>query len=193
MTKRRARNSALVLEAIRGPDPADFHFGESRAVPRYGQFAYGNRSKRASLGIPKEYFVARDARRKLKEPYARQFVKAGKKSGAGDRRDFPAAHGICPFAVLLCRRHLRKRARTWRATMACATAIAADAKGFQSKLIGSGRDESFGAEVQAPHHAPVPTPLSAGLLRCLLSQAQKVRTLIKRDFDEAFKTLRCDS
>ena len=71
---------------------------------------------------------------------------------------------------------------TWRATTACATACARRARATCAAMYGETRDRGFGAEVK--RRIMLGTfALSVRLLRRLLPAAQKVRTLIRRDFD----------
>ena len=92
----------------------------------------------------------------------------------------------CPLIISW---RLRRPPPTSRATTACATAIAPRACSDITDLYEKSRAEGFGAEVR--RRILIGTyVLSAGYYDAYYARAQKLRTLIARDFTEAFK--QCD-
>ena len=77
-------------------------------------------------------------------------------------------------------------ARTWRASTACATATAASTPATCVEMYEHTRGEGFGPEVK--RRIMIGTyALSSGYYDAYYGQAQKVRTLVKRDFAAAFE------
>ena len=76
--------------------------------------------------------------------------------------------------------------RTWRGLMACATGFARKDVRSLSEMYRRTRDQGFGAEVK--RRIMLGTyALSAGYYDAYYLKAQRVRTLLTRDFDDAFK------
>ena len=100
-------------------------------------------------------------------------------------------HTEYAIADLLPDRHRRGVARTSRATTASATACARPARaGLRDMYEQHARAQGFGAEVK--RRIMLGTyALSAGYYDAYYLKAQKVRTLIRRDFEQAFA--RCDA
>ena len=104
-------------------------------------------------------------------------------------RRHAASRSACRTPSTRCRRTTSSRrprpARTWRASTACATATAAADAGDLLDMYERTRGEGFGAEVK--RRIMIGTyALSAGYYDAYYGRAQKVRTLIRRDFDAAF-------
>jgi aspartyl-tRNA(Asn)/glutamyl-tRNA(Gln) amidotransferase subunit A len=79
-----------------------------------------------------------------------------------------------------------KPRRTWPASTACATALGPGVRVTLSEMYRRSRDQGFGAEVK--RRIMLGTyALSAGYYDAYYLKAQKVRTLLVRDFEEAFK------
>ena len=84
-----------------------------------------------------------------------------------------------------------RRARTSRATTACATACAPPPAASLLDLYRETRDAGFGAEVK--RRIMLGTyALSAGYYDAYYLKAQKVRTLIRRDFERVFERVDVD-
>ena len=176
------RDAALLLEAVAGYDPAD-STAVNRAVPRYAS-RLTDGVKGLRLGIPKEYFVA--GMQAEVERAVRTAILELEKSGAVIE-EISLAHTEYAVAVYYI-----------VATAEASSNLArydgmryghrADAKDLIETYRIS-RDEGFGAEVK--RRIMLGTyALSAGYYDAYYLKAQKVCTLIKRDFDEAFKC--CD-
>ncbi len=177
------RDSSLLLQAIAGHDPAD-STSATHAVPNYRDALDGD-VKGLRLGVPKEYFVSG------MQPEVEQAVRTGidtlAKNGA-TIEDISLAHTEYAVAVYYI-----------VATAEASSNLArydgmrfghrADAKDLTQTYMIS-RDEGFGAEVKRRIMLGTYV-LSAGYYDAYYLKAQRVRTLIKKDFAEAFK--QCDA
>jgi len=176
------RDCALLLEVIAGQDPVD-STSVNRPVPRFTEALTGN-VRGVRLGIPREYFVSGI------QPEVVQAVRTAiwelEKNGAVVE-EISLPHTEFAVAVYYI-----------VATAEASSNLArydgmrfghrAQAKDLTDTYMIS-RDEGFGDEVK--RRIMLGTyALSAGYYDAYYLKAQKVRTLIKRDFDEAFK--RCD-
>jgi aspartyl-tRNA(Asn)/glutamyl-tRNA(Gln) amidotransferase subunit A len=176
------RDSALLLEAIAGPDPAD-STSVNRAVPRYAS-SLTEPVKGLRLGIPKEYFVA-GMQPEVERAVRTAIVKLEKSGAVIEEISLPhTEYAVAVYYVVATAEASSNLARY----DGMRYGHRADAKDLIETYRIS-RDEGFGAEVK--RRIMLGTyALSAGYYDAYYLKAQKVRTLIKRDFDEAFK--RCD-
>jgi aspartyl-tRNA(Asn)/glutamyl-tRNA(Gln) amidotransferase subunit A len=176
------RDAALLLEAIAGYDPAD-STSVNRAVPRYAS-TLTEGVKGLRLGIPKEYFVA--GMQAEVERAARTAIRELEKSGAVvEEISLPHTEYAVAVYYLVATAEASSNLARYDGMR---YGHRADAKDLIETYRIS-RDEGFGAEVK--RRIMLGTyALSAGYYDAYYLKAQKVRTLIKRDFDEAFK--RCD-
>ncbi|MBI2361726.1 MAG: Asp-tRNA(Asn)/Glu-tRNA(Gln) amidotransferase subunit GatA, partial [Deltaproteobacteria bacterium] len=175
-------DSALMLEAIAGFDPMD-STSINALVPPYSRYLDGD-VKGLRAGIPKEYFV-RGMQTEVEEAV---------KEAIGTL----AKNGVDTVEVSLPHTEYAIAAYYIIAT-AEASSNLARYDGMKYGFRAHGRDltetyvntraEGFGAEVK--RRIMLGTyALSAGYYDAYYLKAQKVRALIKKDFDEAFKT--CD-
>jgi aspartyl-tRNA(Asn)/glutamyl-tRNA(Gln) amidotransferase subunit A len=177
------RDSALLLQAIAGHDPAD-STSVRLAVPNFAETMNGN-VKGLRLGVPKEYFVS--GMQPEVEQAVRNAIDTLAKSGA-TIAEISLPHTEYAVAVYYI-----------VATAEASSNLArydgmrfghrADAKDLTETYMVS-RDEGFGAEVKRRIMLGTYV-LSAGYYDAYYLKAQRVRTLIRKDFDEAFK--RCDA
>ena len=176
------RDSALLLEAIAGPDPAD-STSVNRAVPRYAS-SLTEGVKGLRLGIPKEYFVA-GMQAEVERAVRTAIVKLEKSGAVIEEISLPhTEYAVAVYYIVATAEASSNLARY----DGMRYGHRADAKDLIETYRIS-RDEGFGAEVK--RRIMLGTyALSAGYYDAYYLKAQKVRTLIKRDFDEAFK--RCD-
>src|SRR5438105_895370 len=176
------RDSALLLEAIAGRDPGDSTSADL-TVPRYSEMLTGE-IKGLRLGIPKEYFVSG------MQPEVEQAVRGA----IGELEK----HGTIIEEISLPHTEYAVAVYYIVATAEASSNLArydgmrygrrAAAKDLTETYMIS-RDEGFGAEVK--RRIMLGTyALSAGYYDAYYLKAQRVRTLIKRDFDAAFQ--RCD-
>ena len=176
------RDCALMLEAIAGYDPAD-STSANRPVPQYSASLTGD-VKGLRIGVPKEYFVS--GIQPAVEQAVRTAVRQLEKNGAAIR-EISLPHTDYAVAVYYI-----------VATAEASSNLArydgmryghrARAKDLTETYMLS-RAEGFGPEVK--RRIILGTyALSAGYYDAYYLKAQRVRTLIKRDFDEAFKS--CD-
>ena len=176
------RDAAVLLEAIAGHDPAD-STSVNRPVPRYTDALTGDITG-LRLGIPKEYFVS--GMQVEVERAVQTAIQELEKNGAVIE-EISLPHTDFAVAVYYI-----------VATAEASSNLArydgmrfgrrADTKDLTETFMLS-RAEGFGAEVK--RRIMLGTyALSAGYYDAYYLKAQRVRTLIKRDFDEAFQ--RCD-
>jgi len=176
------RDSALLLQAIAGHDPAD-STSVPLAVPNFVDALTGD-VKGLRLGVPNEYFV--NGMQPEVEQTVRNAIDTFAKHG-GKIEEISLPHTEYAVAVYYI-----------VATAEASSNLArydgmrfghrADAKDLTETYMVS-RDEGFGAEVKRRIMLGTYV-LSAGYYDAYYLKAQRVRTLIKNDFDEAFK--RCD-
>ena len=176
------RDCALMLAAIAGHDPAD-STSANRPVPQYSASLTGD-VKGLRIGVPKEYFVS--GIQPAVEQAVRTAVRQLERNGAAIR-EISLPHTDYAVAVYYI-----------VATAEASSNLArydgmryghrARAKDLTETYMLS-RAEGFGPEVK--RRIILGTyALSAGYYDAYYLKAQRVRTLIKRDFDEAFKS--CD-
>ena len=176
------RDSALLLEAIAGHDPAD-STSVDRAVPRYSEALTGE-IKGLRVGIPKQYFVA--GMQTEVEQSVRLAISELEKSGAViEEISLPhAEYAVAVYYIVATAEASSNLARY----DGMRYGYRADARDLTETYRVS-RDEGFGAEVK--RRIMLGTyALSAGYYDAYYLKAQQVRTLITRDFDQAFA--RCD-
>jgi aspartyl-tRNA(Asn)/glutamyl-tRNA(Gln) amidotransferase subunit A len=177
------RDCALMLESIARYDPAD-STSANRPVPQYSASLTGD-VKGLRIGIPKEYFVS--GIQPDVEQAVRTAVRLLERNGAAIK-EISLPHTDYAVAVYYI-----------VATAEASSNLArydgmryghrARAKDLTETYMLS-RAEGFGPEVK--RRIMLGTyALSAGYYDAYYLKAQRVRTLIKRDFDEAFKS--CDA
>jgi aspartyl-tRNA(Asn)/glutamyl-tRNA(Gln) amidotransferase subunit A len=176
------RDAALLLEAIAGQDPADSTSINS-SVPRYSAALNGD-IKGLRLGIPKEYFVS-GMQIEVGEA-VRSAIRELEKHGAViEEISLPhTEYAVAVYYIVATAEASSNLARY-------------DGMRFGRRANGKdlietymiSRDEGFGAEVK--RRIMLGTyALSAGYYDAYYLKAQRVRTLISKDFDAAFG--RCD-
>jgi aspartyl-tRNA(Asn)/glutamyl-tRNA(Gln) amidotransferase subunit A len=176
------RDSALLLEVIAGHDPAD-STSFDRPVPRYSEALTGN-VKGVRLGIPKEYFV-RGMQPEV-DLAVRTAIRALEKNGAViEEISLPhTEYAVAVYYIVATAEASSNLARY----DGMRYGHSVHAKDLTDTYMIS-RQEGFGAEVK--RRIMLGTyALSAGYYDAYYLKAQRVRTLIKQDFDEAFK--HCD-
>ena len=177
------RDCALLLEAIAGHDPAD-STSVDRPVPRYCGMLTGD-IKGLRLGVPKEYFVSGMALEV--EQAVRDAIRLlGKNGAVVEEISLPhSEYAVAVYYIVATAEASSNLARY-------------DGMRFGHRANGKdlletymvSRDEGFGAEVK--RRIMLGTyALSAGYYDAYYLKAQRVRALIKKDFDEAFD--RCDA
>ncbi|MBM4299896.1 MAG: Asp-tRNA(Asn)/Glu-tRNA(Gln) amidotransferase subunit GatA, partial [Deltaproteobacteria bacterium] len=176
------RDAALLLQAIAGHDPRD-STSANLPVPDYSQ-ALDRGVKGLRIGVPKEYFVGG----------MQPEVEAGVRRAIGELE----RQGAIVKEISLPHTQYAVAVYYIVATAEASSNLArydgmrfghrADAEDLTQTYMIS-RDEGFGAEVKRRIMLGTYV-LSAGYYEAYYLKAQRVRTLIKKDFDEAFK--RCD-
>ena len=172
---------AIVLEAIAGKDPLDATTGDI-AVPNYRAALTGDINGK-KIGLPKEYFA--DG---MNEEVRQSVMGAAEvlKSLGADivEVSMPHTEYATPCYYILCPSEVSSN-------MARFDGIRYGHKADADNLIEyyhNVRTEGFGDEVK--RRIMIGTyALSAGYYDAYYRQAQKVRTLIKQDFDEVYKTV----
>ncbi|MDP2606798.1 MAG: Asp-tRNA(Asn)/Glu-tRNA(Gln) amidotransferase subunit GatA [Deltaproteobacteria bacterium] len=177
------RDCALMLEAIAGHDPADSTSAD-RPVPRYSDALTGD-VKGLRLGVPKEYFITGIAPEV--EQAVHDAIRLLEKNGAVvEEISLPhTEYAVAVYYIVATAEASSNLARY-------------DGMRFGHRAGGKdlletymlSREEGFGAEVK--RRIMLGTyALSAGYYDAYYLKAQRVRALIKQDFDAAFQ--RCDA
>ncbi len=175
------KDAAIVLRTIAGRDPMDSTSAEV-PVPDYVAElekpvrGHEDRHRQGILGRRPGWGSAQGGR--------------GRDSEAGDRWAARSWKFRCRTRSTRFRRttswRRRRLRRTWRALMACVMGIARKSRARCAICTGAAAIEGFGAEVK--RRIMLGTyALSAGYYDAYYLKAQRVRTLLTRDFDEAFK------
>jgi aspartyl-tRNA(Asn)/glutamyl-tRNA(Gln) amidotransferase subunit A len=176
------QDSALLLEAIAGHDPAD-STSVDRPVPRYSEALTGD-VKGLRLGIPKEYFVA--GMQPEVEQAIRTAIRELEKNGSViEEISLPHTEYAVAVYYIVATAEASSNLARYDGMRYGHRATAKDLT--ETYMISRG--EGFGPEVK--RRIMLGTyALSAGYYDAYYLKAQRVRTLIKQDFDEAFK--HCD-
>ena len=176
------RDCALMLAAIAGHDPAD-STSANRPVPQYSASLTGE-VKGLRIGVPKEYFVS--GIQPAVEQAVRTAVRQLERNGAAIMEiSLPhTEYAVAVYYIVATAEASSNLARY----DGMRYGHRARAKDLTETYMLS-RAEGFGPEVK--RRIILGTyALSAGYYDAYYLKAQRVRTLIKRDFDEAFKS--CD-
>ena len=174
------RDAALLLNLISGHDPRD-STSVVRDVPDYTK-ALTTDVKGLKLGVPKEYFaqgVSSDVAEAVREAVA-VLVSHG---AIAEEISLPYSEYALPTYYILAPAEASSNlARYDGVRFGHRTARATN----HVDLFEKSREEGFGPEVK--QRIMIGTyALSAGYYDAFYLKAQKVRTLIKRDFDQAFE------
>lgn len=171
---------AIVLEAIAGKDPLDTTTADM-PVPSYRKALTGD-IKGMKLGLPKEYFL--DGMHQETEAAVRATVKVFESLGAEIQEiSLPHTEYATPTYYIICPSEVSSNmARFDGIRYGHTVESAEDLVDYYKQVRSSG----FGPEVK--RRIMIGTyALSAGYFDAYYRQAQKVRTLIKQDFTEAFQ------
>lgn len=175
-------DAATILQTIAGKDPLDATTGDV-PVPNYS-LTIQNDIKGLKVGLPKEYFL------KGLDPQVEQVVRIAaeqmEKLGAQVTEiSLPnSPHAIATYYVL-CPSEVSSNMARYDGVRFGHTVPERDTL---IEYYERARSSGFGDEVK--RRIMIGTfALSAGYYDAYYRQAQKVRTLIKRDFDKAFKNV----
>ncbi len=184
-----AEDLALVLQTIAGKDPLDATTGDTE-VPDYSALLVGD-IKGKKIGLPKEYFI--DG---LNEDVKKSVLDAVEvlKSLGAEIIDISLPHTKYALATyyIICPSEVSSNMARYDGIRYGHSANQRRSSDPQSSDLVSYyhqvRTEGFGDEVK--RRIMIGTyALSAGYYDAYYRQAQKVRTLIKQDYDEAFQTV----
>jgi aspartyl-tRNA(Asn)/glutamyl-tRNA(Gln) amidotransferase subunit A len=173
------RDAALLLESIAGHDPMDSTSAD-HPVPDY-QATLDLGVRGLTVGIPDEYFVA--GLDPEVEAAVREAIGALERLGARVRRvSLPHTdYGVAAYYILAPAEASSNLARYDGVKYGHRAASARDLV----SMTAATRAEGFGTEVK--RRVMLGTyALSAGYYEAYYGRAQRVRTLIRRDFDRAF-------
>jgi aspartyl-tRNA(Asn)/glutamyl-tRNA(Gln) amidotransferase subunit A len=177
------KDCALMLEAIASYDPAD-STSASRPVPLYSATLVGD-VKNLRLGIPKEYFVS--GIQPEVEQAVRNAVRQLEKDGAVIKEiSLPHTDYAVGVYYIVATAEASSNLARYDGMRYGHRARANDLT--ETYLLS--RAEGFGPEVKRRIMLGTYV-LSAGYYDAYYLKAQRVRALIKKDFDEAFKS--CDA
>jgi aspartyl-tRNA(Asn)/glutamyl-tRNA(Gln) amidotransferase subunit A len=177
------RDAALLLQAFAGHDPAD-STSALVPVPDYSD-ALGRGLKGLRLGIPKEYFLS--GMQPAVERVVRQVIGEMENCGAIiEEISLPHTEYAIAVYYIVATAEASSNLARYDAMRFGHRAAAQDL--LETYRIS--RDEGFGSEVK--RRIMLGTyALSAGYYDAYYLKAQRVRTLIEKDFAQAFKT--CDA
>ncbi|HEX5608294.1 MAG TPA: Asp-tRNA(Asn)/Glu-tRNA(Gln) amidotransferase subunit GatA [Candidatus Binatia bacterium] len=176
------RDSALLLEAIAGYDPADSTSVNS-TVPRYSEMLAGD-IKRIRVGVPKEYFASGVAA-EVKDAVRKAIGELEKQGAVIEEISLPSTEYAIAVYYIVATAEASSNLARYDGMRYGHRANAGDLLDTYTLSRAAG----FGAEVKRRIMLGTYV-LSAGYYDAYYLKAQKVRTLIKQDFDVAFK--RCD-
>lgn len=175
-------DASLILQAIAGRDPLDATSSDA-PVPDYGA-TLTKGVKGMKIGLPKEYFI--DGMDPAVEKAVRDAAKTFEKMGA-QIIDVSMPHtdyGIATYYVLCPSEVSSNMARYDGVRYGHTAANPENLLDYYERV----RSEGFGPEVK--RRIMIGTyALSAGYYDAYYRKAQKVRTLVKRDFENAFETV----
>ena len=176
------RDAALLLQALAGHDPAD-STSSNRSVPDYSAALTGE-VRGLRLGVPKEYYVS--GMQPKVEKSVRVAIRQLEKHGAKiEEISLPhTEYAVAVYYIVATAEASSNLARYDGMRFG----RRADAKDLTQTYMIS-RDEGFGTEVKRRIMLGTYV-LSHGYYDAYYLKAQRVRTLIKKDFEEAFK--HCD-
>ena len=176
------RDAALLLQALAGHDPAD-STSSNRSVPDYSAALTGE-VRGLRLGVPKEYYVS--GMQPQVEKSVRVAIRQLEKHGAKiEEISLPhTEYAVAVYYIVATAEASSNLARYDGMRFG----RRADAKDLTQTYMIS-RDEGFGTEVKRRIMLGTYV-LSHGYYDAYYLKAQRVRTLIKKDFEEAFK--HCD-
>ncbi|HET7007026.1 MAG TPA: Asp-tRNA(Asn)/Glu-tRNA(Gln) amidotransferase subunit GatA [Candidatus Binatia bacterium] len=176
------RDGALLLQALAGHDPAD-STSSNRSVPDYSAALTGE-VRGLRLGVPKEYYVS--GMQPKVEKSVRVAIRQLEMHGAKiEEISLPhTEYAVAVYYIVATAEASSNLARYDGMRFG----RRADAKDLTQTYMIS-RDEGFGTEVKRRIMLGTYV-LSHGYYDAYYLKAQRVRTLIKKDFEEAFK--HCD-
>jgi len=176
------QDSALLLQSIAGADPVD-STSVDHPVPSYSQLLNGE-IRGLRLGIPKEYFVS--GMQPEVESTVRQAIRLLEKNGATiEEVSLPHTEYAIAVYYIVATAEASSNLARYDGMRYGYRAPASDL----TETYMMSREDGFGSEVK--RRIMLGTyALSAGYYDAYYLKAQRVRALIRRDFDEVFK--RCD-
>lgn len=181
---RNVYDSALLFQAIAGHDPKD-STSANLPVPNVID-AIKNDIKNLRLGIPREYFNPEmDA--EVKDKMTEAINKLAELGAIIKEISLPHTEYAVSVYYLIATAEASANLARYDGVR---YGFRANKTGNITEMFGKTRSEGFGTEVK--RRIMLGTyGLSAGYYDAYYLKAQKVRTLIKRDFDDGFKT--CDA
>ena len=173
---------AIILEAIAGKDPKDGTSGNT-PVPKYTDALTGN-LKGMTIGLPKEYFI--EGIEKDVEEGIRASVKVLEELGATIKEiSLPHTQYAASTYYILCPSEVSSNMARYDGIRFGHTTEGINNLNDYYTAV---RSEGFGAEVK--RRILIGTyALSAGYFDAYYRKAQKVRTLITKDFEDAFASV----
>jgi aspartyl-tRNA(Asn)/glutamyl-tRNA(Gln) amidotransferase subunit A len=178
---RSAADCAIALEAIAGHDPLD-STSLPEPVPAYSRLLSGDVSGLV-VGLPREYFVAEGVDPAVLS-CVREAVSELERAGA-KTREVSLPHTQYAIATYYLIAPAEASSNLARYDGVRYGRRAANARDLQD-LYRRSREEGFGPEVKRRILLGTYV-LSAGYYDAYYRKAQQVRTLLRRDFDEAFR------
>ncbi|MBI3741140.1 MAG: Asp-tRNA(Asn)/Glu-tRNA(Gln) amidotransferase subunit GatA [Chloroflexi bacterium] len=176
------RDAATILQIIAGYDAREAT-SVNRAVPDYVGAIHESRIKNLRVGVPKQYFIA--GIEKGVEDAVRAAIRVLENLGATTIEiDLPHTDYALPTYYLIAPAEASANLARYDGVKYGYRAESSDVW----EMLRATRGEGFGVEVK--RRIMLGTyALSAGYYDAYYLQAQKVRTLIKQDFDRAFENV----
>ncbi|MBI2987474.1 MAG: Asp-tRNA(Asn)/Glu-tRNA(Gln) amidotransferase subunit GatA [Deltaproteobacteria bacterium] len=182
MTKN-VTDCALMLEAVAGYDPSD-STSVNAPVPAYASFLNGD-AKGLRVGIPKEYFIP--GMQPEVEQAVKEAIRVLEKNGIRiEKVSLPHTEYAVAVYYIIATAEASSNLARYDGMKYGYRALARDL----TETYTRSREQGFGAEVK--RRIMLGTyALSAGYYDAYYLKAQRVRTLVKKDFEAAFR--KCDA
>jgi aspartyl-tRNA(Asn)/glutamyl-tRNA(Gln) amidotransferase subunit A len=178
---RRVRDAAVALSAMAGGDRADATTSQA-AVPDFAGALTGD-VRGLRVGVPRA-FVSEGVDEEVRAAFDAALETLQRQGAAIVDIHLPHAKAAIPVYYLICTAEASSNLARYDGVKYGYRATLGRTDGLQA-MYNRTRDEGFGAEVKRRIMLGTYV-LSAGYYDAFYLKAQQVRTLLRRDFDEAF-------
>jgi len=179
---RRVRDAAITLSAMAGSDRADATTSPT-PVPDFASALTGD-VRGLRIGVPRA-FVAEGVDEQVRTAFDTAIDVLRREGAVIVDIDLPHAKAAIPVYYLICTAEASSNLARYDGVKYGYRAILGRTDGLKA-MYNRTRDEGFGAEVKRRIMLGTYV-LSAGYYDAFYLKAQQVRTLLRRDFDEAFE------
>ena len=178
---RTAADAALVLQAIAGADPADAT-ASAEPVPDFSQALTGS-VEGLRIGVPRA-FIAEGVDDAVRGAFDAALAVLAEAGASLVDVELPHARFAVPVYYLVCTAEASSNLARYDGVRYGHRSASAETDGLQAMYRRS-RDEGFGTEVKRRIMLGTYV-LSAGYYDAYYLKAQRVRTLLRRDYEQAF-------